>query len=100
MNTEAAQRNDLESKESQARPVPEVGCSMASMCNGLFAQTPSRLLLMLPGAVLILLGVTILIQPQVLVWLAAAAAVLVGVAMLLMANFLYRFGAKARIAGG
>ena len=72
---------------------------MASMCRGILEKGTSRFLLMLPGAVLILLGVAILIQPQVLVWLAAGAAVLLGVAMLLMANFMYRFGAKARGAG-
>jgi hypothetical protein len=45
-------------------------------------------------------GVAILVQPQVLVWLVAGAAVLLGIAMLLMAHFMYRFGAKARGAGG
>jgi hypothetical protein len=55
---------------------------------------------MLPGVVLILLGVAVLIQPQVLVWLVASTAVLLGVAMLLMAHFMYRLGAKLRGAGG
>ena len=73
---------------------------MASMCGGIFEKGTSRFLLMLPGGVLILLGVAVLIQPQVLVWLVPGAAVLLGVAMLLMAHFMYRFGAKARGAGG
>ena len=78
----------------------EAGCPMASMCGGLFEGGTSRFLLVLPGAVLILLGVAILVQPQVLVWLVAGMAVLLGVAMLLMAHLVYRFGAKARGAGG
>jgi uncharacterized membrane protein HdeD (DUF308 family) len=73
---------------------------MASMCSGFFEKGTSRFLLMLPGVLLILLGVAILVQPQVLVWLVAGAAVLLGIAMLLMAHFMYRFGAKARGAGG
>jgi hypothetical protein len=73
---------------------------MASMCGGIFEKGTSRLLLMLPGVVLILLGVAVLIQPQVLVWLVASTAVLLGVAMLLMAHFMYRLGAKLRGAGG
>ena len=76
------------------------GCPMASMCSGFFEKGTSRFLLMLPGVVLILLGVAVLIQPQVLVWLVASTAVLLGVAMLLMAHFRYRLGAKLRGAGG
>jgi uncharacterized membrane protein HdeD (DUF308 family) len=76
------------------------GCPMASMCSGFLEKGTSRFLLMLPGVLLILLGVAILVQPQVLVWLVAGAAVLLGIAMLLMAHIMYRFGAKARGAGG
>jgi hypothetical protein len=73
---------------------------MASMCGGIFEKGTPRFLLMLPGAVLILFGIAILIEPQVLVWLLAGTALLLGLAMLLMAHFMYRFGAKARGESG
>jgi len=76
------------------------GCPMASMCSGMFGKARSRFLLMLPGVVLILLGVAILLQPQVLIWLVAGAAVLVGIAMLLMAHFMFRLGARVRPLSG
>lgn len=102
MNEKPTGEDDPKSQESQgrasgqtARPVgPEAMCPMASMCSAVHEGTPSRFLLMLPGAVLILVGVAILFQPQVLVWLVAAAAVLLGAAMLMMANLVYRSGMK------
>jgi len=99
-NEKTTERNDWGCCGSEARPEARAGCPMASMCGGIFEKGTSRLLLMLPGVVLILLGVAVLIQPQVLVWLVASTAVLLGVAMLLMAHFMYRLGAKLRGAGG
>ncbi len=100
MNETFAEGNNSQPKESRVCCGPEAGCPMASMCGGFFEKGTSRFLLMLPGVLLILLGVAILIQPQVVVWLVAGAAVLLGVAMLLMAHFMYRFGAKARGESG
>ena len=93
-------RKTVESCGSEASRDVAAGCPMASMCGGIFEKGTSRFLLRLPGVLLILLGVAILVQPQVLVWLVAGAAVLLGIAMLLMAHFMYRFGAKARGAAG
>ena len=76
------------------------GCPMASMCGGVFERGTSRFFLMIPGVLLILFGVAIVVQPQVLVWLVAGTVVLLGVALLLMAHLMYRFGAKARQARG
>jgi len=100
MNGTFAEKNDPQPNESKVCCGPELPCPMASMCGGIFEKGTSRFLLMLPGVLLVLLGVAILIQPQVLVWLVAATAVLMGIAMLLMAHFMFRFGAKARGAGG
>jgi hypothetical protein len=100
MNEPVTAGVDLESKESHGGTGPGAMCPMASMCSGILKKTPSRFLLMLPGAVLILLGAVILIQPQVLVWLVAAAAVLLGAAMLMMANLVHRFGMKNTRSAG
>ena len=65
-------------------------CPMSSMCNGLMRKRHSRLVLLLPGLVLILLGVIILIKPKVLVWLIAAIAIVLGILFLMMGNFIHR----------
>ena len=103
MNEQVTTPNDLESLDLQQRAAEqtkrpiglEPTCPMASMCSGLVEKSPNRFLLMLPGAVLILIGVALLLQPQVLVWLVAAGAFLVGCAMLVMANLVHRLCAKA-----
>ena len=103
MNEQVTTSDDLKSLDSQQRAAeqpkrpsgPEPMCPMASMCSGFVEKSPNRFLLMLPGAVLILIGVAILLQPQVLVWLVAAGAFLVGCAMLVMANLVHRLCAKA-----
>ena len=87
-------------RESHGRIEPGAACPMASMCSGILEKSQSRFLLMIPGALLIILGAVILVQPQVLVWLVAAAAVLLGVALLMMANIVFRFGAKKTRSAG
>ena len=69
-------------------------CPMAKMCMGMTAKPPSGFLLMLPGAVLIIVGILILIEPTILVWLIAATSILLGLMMLMMATFIRRFGAQ------
>lgn len=67
-------------------------CPMSSMCKGMMGKRHSRLLLLLPGLVFILLGVIILIEPRVLVWLIAALAIVLGLLFLMMGNFIHRMG--------
>jgi len=100
MNDQTEAQNESNSKQQDAGPGPEAMCPMASMCGGIFKRSSSRFLLMVPGVLLVLIGIAIVIQPQVLVWLAAAVAILLGAVMLVMANLMYRFGAKAKAAGG
>lgn len=72
-------------------------CPMAKMCAGITQKRPSGLLLMLPGFVLIVMGVLIAIEPQILVWLMAAACVLLGIMLLMMAGFIRKVGAQLRM---
>lgn len=65
-------------------------CPMASMCSRMMEKRPSGILLMLPGALLILLGVLIFLEPKVVVWLAGTFAVLFGILLLMMARFMSR----------
>ena len=75
------------------RSTPMTMCPMA-MCDGMMKRRPSTLLLMVPGAALIIIGVLIFLEPLVLVWLMAAAFTLLGVMLLVMANFIRRLRAQ------
>lgn len=72
-------------------------CPMAKMCMGMTAKRPSGFVLMLPGVLLIVVGVLIVIEPKILVWLMAAAAVLLGIMLLVMASFIRKIGAQLRM---
>lgn len=78
------------------RPTPMAMCPMATMCKGMMEKPPSGLLLMLAGAVVIVVGVLIFLEPRMLAWLMGAAFVLLGVMLLMMASFIRRLGARLR----
>ncbi len=63
-------------------------CPMASMCKGMKSRPGGGYLLMVPGAVLILGGILILIEPRILFWLMAGTSILIGVVLLVFANFI------------
>lgn len=82
----------------QAEPMSM--CPMASMCKGMAHKSRSRFLLMIPGLVLIILGVVILLQPKVLIWLIAAVSIVMGVLLLIMGNFMAKVGEQLRVGHG
>lgn len=59
-------------------------------------KPPSGFLAVLPGAVLIVLGMLIFVEPKVLVWLVGAGFILLGVVLLMMGNFLRKLSVHAR----
>lgn len=70
------------------RADPMAMCPMAKMCERMMDKPHSGALLMLPGALLILLGVLIFIQPLVVVWLVGGLAIVAGVLFFAMARFI------------
>ena len=72
------------------RADPMAMCPMAKMCGRMMDKPLSRSFLMLPGALLILLGVFIFLEPRTVVWVAGAVAVLLGITLLIMARFMGR----------
>jgi uncharacterized membrane protein HdeD (DUF308 family) len=48
----------------------------------------------IPGVAFIILGVTIIVYPQILVWLVAIALIVMGVAMLMMVNYMRNIGKR------
>jgi len=81
-----------------AQPAPMPMCPMAETCKGMMERPIFGLITVIPGIVLIALGVLIAVWPSVLPWLVAAASVLAGAAMLAMAGFMRAIGARLRRA--
>lgn len=72
------------------RANPMAMCPMAKVCGRMMEKPASRSLFILPGALLILLGVFIFLEPRIVVWLAGTVAVLLGIMLLAMAHFIGR----------
>ena len=73
---------------------PMTMCPMAETCKGMMEKPRFGFMFMVPGIVLILLGVAVLIEPKILVWLVAIALIFMGIAMLMMAGFMRRIGKR------
>ncbi|NIO11407.1 MAG: hypothetical protein GTO40_26670 [Deltaproteobacteria bacterium] len=69
---------------------------MATMCKGMLAKTGFGILLLIPGAALILGGILILIDPNILFWLLAGTSIVLGLGMSGFAVFLYKMGGRFR----
>lgn len=82
--------------DDTSRRTPMAMCPMAGMCKRMMDKPPTGLFLMLPGAALIAVGVLILVEPAILVWLAGAASVLFGVMLIAMGGFVRRLGVRLR----
>lgn len=77
-----------------AQEAPMRTCPMAAMCKGMVQSPVSRLMMMIPGAVFVAVGILIAIWPSVLPWLVAVACVLAGAAMLFMVNLMRGMGTR------
>ena len=61
-------------------------CPMAEKCKGMMEKPFSGFMVVMPGIFLIVLGVVVFIEPQILIWLVAAVLVMMGVGMLMFAR--------------
>ena len=69
-------------------------CPMAATCKSMMKKPMSGVFLLVPGILFIAVGIVILVEPRILVWLAAAASILMGVAMLMFVSFVRRIGSQ------
>lgn len=83
-----------------ADTAPMPTCPMAETCKGMMEKPGSGFWMIIPGLVFIILGVSIILYPQILVWLVAIALVVIGVAMLVMVNFMRNIGKRIRNTHG
>ncbi len=72
--------------ETSRTPLPT--CPMGEACKGMMEKPSSGVALLLPGILFIALGVLIVIEPGVLVWVMATAFILLGLMMLMMVGFI------------
>lgn len=70
---------------------PMAMCPMAGMCEGMMKNPRSGVYFMLPGVLLIALGLFIFIEPRIVVWLIGALVILMGLMFFMMARFVGRF---------
>jgi uncharacterized membrane protein HdeD (DUF308 family) len=67
---------------------------MAETCKGMMEKPLPGFVLIVPGILLIILGVAVLIEPRVLIWLVAAALIVMGIAMLMLTMFVRKVGRR------
>lgn len=79
-----------------AEPASMPICPMAETCKGMMEKPFSSVTLIIPGLVFILLGIVIVLEPRILVWLIAVAFVLFGLMLLVMASFVRKIGMRFR----
>lgn len=77
-----------------AESVPMPMCPMGETCKGIMEKPFSGLALLIPGIVLIILGVSVLIEPRILLWLVALALIVIGIAMIMLSRFMRKVGAR------
>ena len=70
-------------------------CPMSAMCRGMTGKSISGMVIMIPGLVLIGVGVLVLFQPQILAWLIGILMIVMGIGVLFMANVMRKLGARA-----
>ena len=72
--------------------VPLPMCPMAATCKGIMQKPASGYWMALPGIILVILGVAIIVYPQILAWFVAFALIVMGIAMLMMVRFMRHIG--------
>ena len=67
---------------------------MAEMCKGMMHRPTPGLVLIIPALVFVILGVAILIAPQIFARLVGIVLVVIGVAILVFGRFMRRFAER------
>ena len=80
----------IEGKMTDSTPMPR--CPMAGMCKGMMEKRGFGLMLLIPGLIFIVLGILVLIEPRILLWLVALALIAMGIGMLMFSRFMRSFG--------
>lgn len=87
-------QSSKEREDEMSESVPMPMCPMAETCKGMMEKPLSGFTMIVPGIVLILLGVAVIIEPRILVWLVAVAFIVMGLAMMMLARFMRSIGER------
>ena len=75
-------------------------CPMAETCKGMMERPGTSLWMIIPGLVFVVLGIAIIVYPQILAWLVSLALIVVGLSMLAMVSFMRRMGKRVQKSHG
>jgi len=75
-------------------------CPMAETCKGMMERPGTSLWMIIPGLVFVVLGIAIIVYPQILAWLVSLALIVVGLALLAMVSFMRRMGKRVQKSHG
>jgi hypothetical protein len=69
-------------------------CPMAETCGRMMTRRRMGFAPIFMGAIFILLGIAIIVEPRIIVWILAAMLIFMGIMMLVMAGFMRRMGER------
>lgn len=69
-------------------------CPMAETCGGMMNRRRMGVAPLFMGAIFILLGIAIIVEPRIIVWVLAAMLIFMGIMMMLMAGFMRKMSQR------
>ena len=77
-----------------AEHTPMPMCPMAATCESMMNKPMSGTLFLIPGILLIALGLAVLVEPRILVWLVGLAFIAMGCMVLVGSRFMRSFSER------
>jgi uncharacterized membrane protein HdeD (DUF308 family) len=74
-----------------AEHMPMPMCPMAETCRSMMSRSRPGTMLLIPGIMLILLGLAVIIEPRLLVWLIGLSFIAMGCMVLICSRFMRGF---------
>jgi hypothetical protein len=96
MTTLETDQPDLEMTMAKDPTTPMPMCPMAEMCGRMMNRGRMGAAPLLMGVIFVLLGIAIIVQPRIIVWVLAAMLIFMGIMMVVMGGFMRKMGAQFR----
>lgn len=77
-----------------AEHAPMPMCPMADTCKSMMNKPMARTFFLIPGVLMIVLGLAVLVEPRILVWLVGLAFIAMGCMILIGSRFMRSFGER------
>jgi len=82
-------------EEEMTESISTPMCPMAKTCKGMMDKPISGLALVIPALLFVIIGVAVLIAPQILAWLVGITLIVMGVAILVFGRFMRKFAERS-----